>query len=84
MWKREEIRPTQLKRENVYQQSINYKEALLAQDKNFLAVIKLRGKEPPGEAGSTPSLKGILADDRGSLGKDGKPPTQRCRERLIA
>lgn len=54
------------------------------QDKNFLAIIKHRGKEQPGEAGSIPSLKGILADDRVSLGKDSKPLTQRHRERLAA
>lgn len=54
------------------------------QDKNFLAIIKHRGKEPPGEAGSTPSLKAILADDRGSLGKDSKPLTQRHRQRPTA
>lgn len=46
-----------------------HKGALLAQDQNFLAVIKLREKEPPGETGNISSLKSILADEEDHLAR---------------
>ena len=42
---------------------------LWAQDKNFQAVIKHRGKEQPWEAVNFQSLKGVPADERDHLAK---------------